>query len=116
MSNCSLFWPTNVNLANRICILLLSVFHVLILIFVATGWLLIPKNYKLLQLLYIWTIVVIIVLFCIFQKCVLQILKERLYTNKPKDCNLNILPTRKGPMFLGFSILLFIGIYNYFKI
>jgi hypothetical protein len=114
MTDCNLFWPKSVKLSNRILILLLGIIHILILFFVGTGWFLIPCDYKWLQLLYIYTVLSIIILFCIFQKCVLQILKERLYTNRPINCNLNILPVKKKPMMLIFVLLSSFSIIKYF--
>jgi len=108
-------WPKDQLLSVKICIFLVNLLHICILLFMGTGWLLIPPKYQYLQIIYIALIIITITLFLCLNKCILQNIKEWLYEKKEltKKKQFNIFPLRKKTVILIWSVFLMIGLWNY---
>ena len=106
-------WPSEEPLGRRIFILSVNLIHIIIVLFTAFGWFLIPPNQKALQILYIFTVVCTLCLYQIFDQCILQIVKQKLHSGSKTAKNLNILPMSKRSLMYIWAVLAIVGLYNY---
>ena len=107
-------WPKDEPLGRKLLLTTLNLIHIAIIVFVSVGWLLIPPGCKGWQMIYIGVLTSLIVLYCIFNRCILTVVKERLYTRTIKtNHEIDLIPLSKKGMYIGWLLLLAIGFFNY---
>lgn len=109
-------WPMDEPLCKRILILCISIIHLLIVIFIFTGWALIPPSLPLLQLFYIGLIFACIFLYICLNGCILTFIRKACYSQNKDIKNISIMPNvGKRYLIAAWLILLILGLHNYYN-